>query len=114
MRSMILKTINDVGRRQARQKRNLTQKQLAAKLGTNQERISLFEAGRLENPSLGTVLKAMAIRGVNLFSDSFPKSVRDEPLDTGDLALGEPSSLKDRADEQVLECLDGRCPDRSP
>ncbi|WP_375776430.1 multiprotein-bridging factor 1 family protein [Bradyrhizobium sp. ma5] len=93
---MILKTVNDLGlaMRQVRQDRNLTQKQLAAKLGTNQEWISQFETGRLENPSLGTVLKAMAILGVDLSMDSFPKSVRDEPLDTGDLALDEPSFLK--------------------
>ncbi|MCC8960101.1 helix-turn-helix transcriptional regulator [Bradyrhizobium sp. Pear77] len=93
---MILKRINDVGlaMRQARQERKLTQKQLAVKLGTNQEWISQFETGRLENPSLGTVLKAMAILGVNLSIDSFPKSVRDESLDTGDLALDEPSFLK--------------------
>ncbi|MDA9505087.1 hypothetical protein XI09_10365 [Bradyrhizobium sp. CCBAU 11386] len=80
--------------RQARNRRNLTQKQLAVKLGTNQEWISLFETGRVENPSLGTVLKAFAILGVDLSIDSLPGADRDEPFNTGDLALDEPSFLK--------------------
>lgn len=93
---MILKTIADLGlaMRQARNQRNLTQKELAAKLGTSQEWISLFETGRLENPSLGTVLKAFAILGVDLSIGSLPEADRNGTLDTGDLALDEPSFLR--------------------
>ena len=65
---MILKTIKDMGLavKEARRQRKLTQRQLAEKLETTQEWISLFETGRLDNPSLGTVLKAFAILGVDL------------------------------------------------
>jgi HTH-type transcriptional regulator / antitoxin HipB len=93
---MILKTIKDMGLavREARRQRKLTQKQLAEKLGTNQEWISQFETGRLDNPSLGTVLKAFATLGVDLSVGTFPGPAPDDALDTGDLALDEPSFLK--------------------
>ncbi|WP_407185368.1 helix-turn-helix transcriptional regulator [Bradyrhizobium centrosematis] len=95
---MILKTIGDLGLavREARHQRKLTQKQLAEKLGTTQEWISQFETGRLENPSLGTVLKAFATLGIDLNIAGLPGPVRDDDLDTGDLALGEPSFLRKR------------------
>lgn len=98
MTGMILKTISDLGLavREARHRRKLTQKQLAETLGTTQEWISQFETGRLENPSLGTVLKAFATLGIDLNIDSLPGSVRNDDLDTGDLALDEPSFLKGR------------------
>lgn len=93
---MILKTMKDFGLalREARRSKHLTQSQLAEKLGTNQEWISHLETGRLENPSLGTILRAFAILGVNLNADTHPLSSSDQPLDTGDLALDEPSFLK--------------------
>lgn len=93
---MILKTIKDLGFavREARRGRKLTQKQLAEKLGTTQEWISQFETGRLENPSLGTVLKAFAILGVDLKTGTDIEPVPDDDFDTGDLALEEPSFLK--------------------
>ncbi|UQR61611.1 helix-turn-helix domain-containing protein [Bradyrhizobium sp. C-145] len=95
---MILKTISDLGLavREARRRRKLTQKQLAQTLGTTQEWISQFETGRLENPSLGTVLKAFATLGIDLNIDSVPGSLQNNDLDTGDLALDEPSFLKGR------------------
>ncbi|KRP97709.1 hypothetical protein AOQ73_21270 [Bradyrhizobium pachyrhizi] len=59
--------------------------------------ISQFETGRLENPSLGTVLKAFATLGIDLNIDSLPgHPARNDDLDTGDLALDEPSFLKGR------------------
>lgn len=93
---MILKTIKDLGlaAKEARRQRNLTQKQLADKLGTNQEWISQFETGRLENPSLGTVLKAFAILGVDLNTATNRGTAPDESFDTGDLALDEPSFVR--------------------
>lgn len=93
---MILKTIKDLGLalREARRSKHLTQTELADKLGTNQEWISHFETGRIENPSLGTVLRAFAILGVNLSADTHPISVPDPSFDTGDLALDEPAFLK--------------------
>ncbi|WP_456709165.1 helix-turn-helix transcriptional regulator [Bradyrhizobium sp. USDA 4452] len=95
---MILKTISDAGLavREARHRRKLTQKQLAQMLGTTQEWISQFETGRLENPSLGTVLNAFATLGIDLNIDSLPGSARNDDLDTGDLALDKPSFLKGR------------------
>ncbi len=95
---MILKTIGELGLalREARHRRKLTQKQLAETLGTTQEWISQFETGRLENPSLGTVLKAFATLGIDLSIDNSPGSARKDDLDTGDLALDEPSFLKGR------------------
>ncbi|WP_316397926.1 helix-turn-helix transcriptional regulator [Bradyrhizobium sp. 33ap4] len=75
----------------------MAQKQLAETLGTTQEWISQFETGRLENPSLGTVLKAFATLGIDLNIDSLPgHPARNDDLDTGDLALDEPSFLKGR------------------
>lgn len=50
----------------------LPQKQLAQTLGTTQEWISQFETGRLEYPSLGTVLKAFATLGIDRNIDSVP------------------------------------------
>ena len=93
---MILKTIRDMGLalREARRSKRLTQTELASKLGTNQEWISHFETGRLENPSLGTVLRAFAVLGVNLSADTHPGPAPVQPFDTGDLALDEPSFLK--------------------
>jgi HTH-type transcriptional regulator / antitoxin HipB len=93
---MILKTIKDFGLalREARRSKNFTQAQLAAKLGTNQEWISNLETGRIENPSLGTILRAFATLGVNLNAETHPRLGHDESLDTGDLALDEPSFLK--------------------
>ncbi|WP_164935207.1 helix-turn-helix domain-containing protein [Bradyrhizobium zhanjiangense] len=95
---MILKTVSDLGLavREARHRQKLTQKQLAQTLGTTQEWISQFETGRLENPSLGTVLKAFATLEIDLHPDSVPGSLRNDDLDTGDLALDEPSFLKGR------------------
>jgi HTH-type transcriptional regulator/antitoxin HipB len=93
---MILKTIKDLGlaAKEARRQRNLTQKQLADKLGTNQEWISQFETGRLENPSLGTVLKAFAILGIDLSTTNNRGPVPDDSFDTGDLALDEPNFVR--------------------
>jgi HTH-type transcriptional regulator/antitoxin HipB len=93
---MILKTIKDFGiaLREARRSKRLTQSQLAEKLGTNQEWISHLETGRIENPSLGTILRAFAILGVNLNAATHPGSVPDQSFDTGDLAVDEPSFLK--------------------
>jgi HTH-type transcriptional regulator / antitoxin HipB len=93
---MILKTIKDFGLalREARRSKKLTQSQLAEKLGTNQEWISHLETGRIENPSLGTILRAFAALGVNLNADTSYRFAPDESLDTGDLALDEPSFLK--------------------
>jgi HTH-type transcriptional regulator / antitoxin HipB len=94
--NMILKTIKDFGLalREARRSKRLTQSQLAEKLGTNQEWISHLETGRIDNPSLGTILRAFATLGIDLNADTHPRSSPDEPFDTGDLALDEPSFLK--------------------
>ncbi|WP_164935494.1 helix-turn-helix domain-containing protein [Bradyrhizobium guangzhouense] len=93
---MILKTIKDFGLalREARRAKQLTQSQLAEKLGTNQEWVSHLENGRIENPSLGTILRAFAILGVNLDADTHRRAAADPSFDTGDLATDEPSFLK--------------------
>lgn len=93
---MILKTIKDFGLalREARRSKHLTQSELAAKIGTNQEWISSFETGRIDNPSLGTILRAFAALGINLSADTYLRPTPDGSLDTGDLALDEPSFLK--------------------
>jgi HTH-type transcriptional regulator / antitoxin HipB len=93
---MILKTLKDFGLvlREARRSKKLTQSQLAQKLGTNQEWISNLETGRIENPSLGTILRAFAALGVNLNADTRPRLNPDDSFDTGDLALDEPPFLK--------------------
>ena len=93
---MILKTIKDFGLalREGRRSKHLTQSQLAEKLGTNQEWISHLETGRIENPSLGTILRAFAILGINLDADTYTRAAPDSSFDTGDLATDEPSFLK--------------------
>ena len=93
---MILKTLKDFGLaiREARKSKHLTQTQLAEKLGTNQEWISNLETGRIENPSLGTILRALSILQVSLKADTHPCPVPDQTFDTGDLALEKPSFLK--------------------
>jgi transcriptional regulator with XRE-family HTH domain len=93
---MILKSIKDFGLalREARRSKKMTQTQLADKLGTNQEWISSLETGRIDNPSLGTILRAFAILGMDLNIDTHPGSKPAPPFDTGDLALGDPSFLK--------------------
>ncbi len=93
---MILKTIKDLGlaAKEGRRARKLTQKQFAAKLGTTQEWISKFETGRLDNPSLGTVLKAFALLGIDLRTGGDQGGVSQETLDTGDLALDEPGFVR--------------------
>jgi HTH-type transcriptional regulator/antitoxin HipB len=93
---MILKTLKDFGAaiREARKSKAMTQATLATKLGTNQDWISNLETGRLENPSLGTILRAFSILGVELHAGNEPQPVSEEHFDTGDLATNEPSFLK--------------------
>jgi transcriptional regulator with XRE-family HTH domain len=93
---MILKTLKDFGAaiRDARKSAGITQATLATKLGTNQEWISNLERGRLENPGLGTILRAFSILGINLNAGSTPPPSSSEPFDTGDLAIDKPTFLK--------------------
>jgi transcriptional regulator with XRE-family HTH domain len=72
----------------------MTQATLATKLATNQEWISNLERGRLENPSLGTILRAFSILGIELNAGNNPHPTSNEPFDTGDLAIGKPTFLK--------------------
>jgi transcriptional regulator with XRE-family HTH domain len=90
---MILKTLEDFGLaiREARKSKNMTQKDLAARLGTTQDWISHLETGRLENPSIVTVLRALGILGIQLDTDL--RATSDPLVNTGDLATGEPAFL---------------------
>lgn len=65
---MRLKSIGNVGQivRDLRKSKRLTQGQLAAKVDTNQEWISNLETGRIQNPSLGTILRAFDVLGIHL------------------------------------------------
>jgi HTH-type transcriptional regulator/antitoxin HipB len=93
---MILKTLKDFGAaiKDARKSAPMTQATLAAKLGTSQEWISNLERGRLENPGLGTILRAFSILGIELNAGSPAHSPSSEPFDTGDLAIDRPTFLK--------------------
>jgi len=93
---MMLKTMRDFGLaiRDARKSKHLTQAQLATKLGTHQDWISNLETGRLENPSFGTILRALGVLGIQLNTDLGQRLGQDDSsFDTGDLALDEPAFL---------------------
>jgi HTH-type transcriptional regulator / antitoxin HipB len=90
---MLMRTIRDFGAviRDARKAQGMTQAALAAKLGTVQDWISNLETGRLENPGLDAILRACRLLGIDIHAGTNLKFGSDEPLDTGELATGEPS-----------------------
>ena len=69
---MRLKTIGDIGLsvRRIRKAKRMTQRQLAQRVGTHQEWISNLETGRIENPGLGTILRAFQVLGVQLIAEA--------------------------------------------
>ncbi len=64
---------------EARRQLNLTQQQLAARLGVSQAYIAKLEGGEA-NPTLGTIGSLLAILGLSLTTDTTTLSPYPEPL----------------------------------